>query len=81
MRNQKVSSSEKVQDQIKKGMESEWKTSQLMVLDNDAKKPSWFRAEPMENESFSVLDDPLVKEMLSVFSTIWSGTNIDSRNV
>ena len=68
MRNQKVSSSEKVQDQIKKGMESEWKTSQLMVLDNDAKKPSWFCAEPLENESFSVLDDPIVKEMLSVFS-------------
>ena len=68
MRNQKVSSSEKIQDQIKKGMESEWKTCQLMVFDNDAKKPTWFRAEPLENESFSVLDDPLVKEMLSVFS-------------
>lgn len=68
MRNQKISSYEKVQVQIKKGTESEWKNSPTMTFKNDVKMPGWFRAEPTENELFSVLDDPLVKEMLDVFS-------------
>ena len=68
MRSQKMSSSEKMQAQIRKGMRSDWRTCEFMTIKPDGKKPAWFRAEPLENDSFAVLDDPLVKEMLDVFS-------------
>ena len=68
MRDQKICSSQKVKSQIEKGMSNEWRTCEMMTFKIDAKKPPWFRAEPLENDSFAVLDDPIVKEMLDVFS-------------
>lgn len=62
------SSTERLQNDINKSLASDWKNSEMMIWKNSALRPVWFTADPLENGFYSVLNEPMVVEMLSVFA-------------
>merc|ERR1712012_402919 len=73
-RNKFLSNSLSCQRLLQK-FQTNWDGHEWMMVTKDVVMPTWFTAEPLKNGSHPVLQDPLVIEMMNVFSERYPAFN------
>ena len=73
-RNKFLSNSQSCQRLLQK-FQTNWDGHEWMMVTKDVTMPIWFTAEPLENGSHPVLQDPLVIEMMEAFSERYAAFN------